>query len=227
MRDFLPGRRPPPALRDPDDCRGLRALRLRAARNAGGREPRDAARQVRRGGQSARLPRPQARGGTAARARRAGRAKRGVRRPGAALRPDGAAGARRRRAPRRCRSSSSATRFSRCGARIGRRAAASASSTSATSTSSARRRRSSRPSCAPRPRRRCARSGFSDFTIRLNHRAAADARSSRSPACRPTSTATRWSRSTSSDKIGAGRRVADMEARGIARPPRTPRSACS
>ncbi len=71
-------------------------------------------------------------------------------RPGAALRPDGAARARRRRASaRRCRSSSAATRSSPCGAPTARRAAGSASSISATSTRSARRPSWSKPNCWP------------------------------------------------------------------------------
>ena len=131
MRDFLP-----------DDVRrrqyviGVIAdvypeLRLRAARDAGGREHRDPHRQVRRGRRPAHLQDPEARRG---RQDRRGR-------PGAALRPHRAAGPRRRRVPRaRCRSSSSATRCSRSGAPTGRRRAASASSTSATSTPSGRRR---------------------------------------------------------------------------------------
>ena len=69
-----------------------------------------------------------------------------------------------------CRSSSSATRCSRCGAPTARRRAASASSTSATSTPSARRRWWSRPNCCRPAPTCCARLGFADFTIRLNHR---------------------------------------------------------
>ena len=86
MRDFLP-----------EDVRRreyviahhqarLRALRIRAARDAGGREHRDAAGEVRRRRQPAHFQDPQAR---RARGERPGR-------PGAPLRPDGAAGARRR-----------------------------------------------------------------------------------------------------------------------------------
>ena len=136
------GRRAAPAVRDRRDCRRLPELRLRAARDAGGREHRDAAGQVRRRRRPPDLQDPQA--------RRRRRDRPG--RPGAALRPDRAAGARRRRVSRAsCRSSSSATRCSRCGAPIGRRRAASASSTSATSTRSARRRWWSRPSCCRRP----------------------------------------------------------------------------
>ena len=85
-------------------------------------------------------------------------------RPGAALRPDRAARARRRASTSAsCRSSSSATRSSRCGAPIGRRAAASASSTSATSTRSARRRRWSRRSCCARGQRGAARARVRRF----------------------------------------------------------------
>ena len=67
--------------------------------------------------------------------------------------------------------SSSATRSSRCGAPIGRRADGSASSTSATSTRSARPRRSSKRSCwraVSRDARRA--SGSTTSSIRLNHR---------------------------------------------------------
>ena len=85
------GRRPPAGVRHRHRARRLRALRLRAARDAGVREHRDAARQVRRGGQQAHFQDPEA--------RRA----RGQRRGGsrAALRPDGAARARRRAVPER------------------------------------------------------------------------------------------------------------------------------
>ena len=70
--------------------RRLRALRLRAARDAGAREHRDADRQVRRRRQQAHIQ-----GAAPRRARVVGRD-----RPGAALRPDRAARARRRRASR-------------------------------------------------------------------------------------------------------------------------------
>ena len=126
-----------------------------------GREHRDPARQVRRRRRQADLQDPEARRG---RRDRAGR-------PGAALRPDRAAGPGGRRVPRAaCRSSSSATRCSRCGAPIGRRRAASASSTSATWTPSGRRRWWSKPSCWPPPAT-CWRASASRPTrSRLNHR---------------------------------------------------------
>ena len=84
---FSAGGRPPPRVRRRRHPRGLRSLRVRAARDAGRREHRDAARQVRRRRQQAHLQDPEAR---RARGHRPGR-------PRAALRPDGAAGARRGR----------------------------------------------------------------------------------------------------------------------------------
>ena len=89
MRDFLPDDVRRRAVRHRRHRRRLPALRLRAARDAGGREHRDAARQVRRGRRPPDLQDPEARRG---RQDRRGR-------PGAALRPHRAAGARRRRVP--------------------------------------------------------------------------------------------------------------------------------
>ena len=92
-------------------------------------------------------------------------------RPRAALRPDRAAGARRRPVPDELPRVLQALPDS---AGVARRpagsAAASASSTSATSTPSDRRRRSSRPSCCAAVSEVLERLGFSDFAIRLNHR---------------------------------------------------------
>ena len=88
----LPARRRPPArVRHRRRPRRLRAVRVRAARDAGVREHRDAARQVRRRRQQAHFQDPEA--------RRARGERRGG--PGAALRPDGAARARRRAVPER------------------------------------------------------------------------------------------------------------------------------
>ena len=69
MRDFLPDdvRRREYVIGVITTC--LRALRLRAARDAGRREHRDAARQVRRGGQPAHLQDPEARRARGQRAR--------------------------------------------------------------------------------------------------------------------------------------------------------------
>ena len=207
MRDFLPEdvRRREYVIGVVADV--YRALRLRAARDAGAREHRDADGQVRRRGQQAHLQGP------------APRRARVVRRdrPGAALRPDRAARARGRRVPRRsCRSSSSATRFSRCGAPTARRAAASASSTSATSTRSARRRRSSRPSCARRSATCCATLGFADFVIRLNHRAVLTALLDAAGVARGPARRRRSSRIDKLDKIGRDGVREELVARGVA-----------
>ena len=152
--------KPPSGTRDflPDDVRRrehvigvvrarVRALRLRAARDAGVREHRDAARQVRRRGQQAHFQDPEA--------RRARGQRRGG--PCAALRPDRAARARRGAVPERAAEVLQALPDSAGVARgpAGARAA-SASSTSAISTRSDRRRRWSRPSSCRRSAR-CSR----------------------------------------------------------------------
>ncbi len=151
---FSAGGRAAPPVRDRRDRRRLSAVRLRAARDPVGREHRDPARQVRRRRRQADLQDPEARG----------RRRDGAGRPRAALRPHRAAGAGGRRVPREsCRSSSSATRCSRCGARTVRRRGASASSTSATSTRSDRRRWWWKPNCLGAACEVLSRLGFADL----------------------------------------------------------------
>ena len=102
----------------------------------------------------------------------------------------------------RCRSSSSATRCSRCGAPTGRRRGASASSTSATWTPSARRSMVVEAELLAAGADVLARLGFTDFTIRLNHRQAAGRRCSTPAACPPRCTTTALVALDKLDKIG-------------------------
>ena len=162
MRDFLPEdvRRREYVDRRRSSGR-LPALRLRAARDAGAREHRDADRQVRRRRQQADFQ-----GAAPRRARGVGRD-----RPGAALRPDRAAGARRRRAPRQAAAVLQALPDS---AGVARR---SAGARPVPRVLPVRRRRDrldarrwSRRRCAPRSATCCSGSGSATSSIRLNHR---------------------------------------------------------
>ena len=217
MRDFLP-----------DDvrrrehvigvvARRLRALRLRAARDARRREHRDAARQVRRGGQPAHLQDPEAR-------RARGRAAEAD----LALRYDLTVPLARVVASTRqsCRGSSSATRSSRSGAPTARHAGRfrefyqcdvdALGSTSPVVEAEL---------CAAVSRRARARSGFADFTIRLNHRPRADVRCSTRAGVPSALHGSALVALDKLDKIGADGRAAG--ARGTRRGARTRPTRCS
>ena len=142
-----------------------------------------------------------------------GKTRRG--RSGAALRPHRAAGARRRRVPR---AAAEVLQALSGAAGVARRPAAEGPLPRVLPV---RRRRhrvdvdGGRGRAAARPPPMCSSgSGFATSTIRLNHRELLRGDARRAPACRPSSTATRWSRSTSSTRSAATASRASSSERG-------------